>query len=193
MASFGNGAIALCTMSVEMAILGVTMVGFEIVFNLIDLRNGIHGVAAGPYMPIALPIYAFCFISGVLYFTILLPAHAAPDNPVGILLHVTLILGSLADWLLLDEKGTVPFHCVLSSQLYPILFHAFGFFRTVIWPEDPIYNNYMYALPFLNYLGPNIFWYSVLFFAGTLLVPCLFVLFNNILAGKYSSARYLPD
>lgn len=186
MAYFETGWLAISTFSVELAIAYLILVGFEIIFNLIDLlRHGIHGVAAGPYMPIGMPITVFSIISGILYFSALLPNGAAPAGAMAILLHVVLIAGPLLDWLMLDEKGTVTISSTFSWQIYPVLFHIFGYFRTVIWPDDPIYRGNMYALPFLNYLDPNIVIKSIAFFAITLGGSVLAVLINEWLSGKY--------
>ena len=186
MAYFETGWLAISTFSVELAIIYMVLVGFEIIFNLIDLlRHGIHGVAAGPYMPVGMPIMAFSIISGILYFSALLPNGAAPGGVMGIMLHVILIAGPLFDWLFLDEKGTVTISSSFSWQIYPVLFHIFGYFRTVIWPDDPIYRGNMYALPFLNYLDPHIVIKSIAFFAITLGGSVLMVLINELLSGKY--------
>ena len=192
-ASFDSGWVAICTMGVEMGILGAIVVGFEIVFNLIDLRHGVFGVAAGPYMPLALPIYAFCFLTGMTYFAVLLPTGAAPNGTFALILHATLLIGPLVDWIALDEKGTVPYFCGISCQLYPILFHVFGWFRTIIWPDTPIYNGNLYALPFLDYLQPNIVWFSIAFFATSVFTVYLFIFLNNVFTGKYRRVRLGED
>ena len=182
---FGSFWVAMCSFSVEMGVVGMILVGLEIIFNLIDLRHGIHGVPAGPYMPIGLPINVFCILSGVLYFTSLLPINAAPGGTYALLFHLTLIIGSLVDWILLDEKGTVRFINGFVAQLYPILFFIFAYFRTVIWPNVPVYNGFMYALPFLDYTDPNIVGHAFGFFGLTLGSVSLAIFINNILAGRY--------
>lgn len=185
MAQFSSFWVALSTFSVEIGLIGTVMVGFEIIFNLIDLRHGPRGVPAGPYMPMALPISVFCIIAGTLYFTALLPNNAAPTGTFAIILHVTLIIGPLIDWLMLDEKGTVRFANGFLAQLYPILYFIFGYFRTVIWPDIQIWNGNMYALPFLDYTGPNIVLYAALFFVLTLAANALAIFVNHLLAGRF--------
>ena len=186
--------LALCNFNVEMMLVMSIMVGFEIVFNLIDLiRHGMRGASAGPYMPFALPITGFAVVSGIFYFTSVLPVSAAPGGSMAIMMNVLLIVGPLFDFFVIDEKGTVPLSAVLMSQIYPILFHVFGYFRTVIWPDSPIYNGYMYALPFLNYFDAHIFWWSLMFFSVTTGIGCLLALLGNILAGKYRSYNLSRD
>lgn len=193
-AGFESVWTAFCTLSVELGTVFLVMVGFELIFNLIDLfRHGIHGVAAGPYMPFALPITVFTVISGIFYFSTLLPNGDAPGGTFGIMLHVVLIAAPLIDWLFLDEKGTCPVFAVITWQIYPILFHIFGYFRTVIWPNDAIYRGNMYALPFLNYLDPFIVWKSIAFFAITLGGACLAVFLNDVLAGKFRPVKIQID
>ena len=186
MGEYSNPAVALATFSLQLMVILITMTGFEIVFNIIDLvRHGVHGVPAGPYMPIALPLNVFAIISGILYFSALLPSGAAPAGTYAIIFHVMVILGPLVDWVFLCEKGTVRFSNAFIAQLYPILYYIFGYFRTIIWDDTPIYNGNMYAYPFLDYLGPNIVLNTVLFFALTLGASALAVFLNNVLAGRY--------
>ena len=184
---------AMSTFSVIMGIVGSTVVGLEIIFNLIDLRHGIFGVPAGMYMPFALPSTVFCFLAGVFYFSSTLPNGAAPGGPYAITFHVTLILGMLVDWIFLDEKGTVRYANALSSQLLPILYFIFGYFRTLIWDEATIFNGNMYALPFLDFRDPNIGLNATLFFLITLASALSFVFINNLLAGKYGFLRPARD
>lgn len=192
--AYDNIWMALCNFNVEMMLVIVIMTGFEIVFNLIDLiRHGIFGASAGPYMPFALPMTAFSVLGGVFYFTSLLPRAAAPSDGFAIMFNVMLIVGPLLDFFLIDEKGTVSIAPVILWQVYPILFHVFGYFRTVIWPDVPIYNNYMYALPFLNYFDPFIVWFSVMFFGLTLGSGALLVLLGNVLSGKYRPYNFNRD
>ncbi|MBR1846830.1 MAG: hypothetical protein IJ787_03860 [Bacilli bacterium] len=192
--SFDGAWVALCNFNVEMMLAMIILTGFEIVFNFIDLiRHGIRGVAAGPYMPIALPLTSFAVLSGIFYFTSQLPVGAAPSGTMAVMFNVMLIVGPLFDFFLIDEKGTVPFFSVLMWQIYPILFHIFGYLRTVIWPSTAIYNDYMYSLPFLNYFGANIVGYSVMFFALTLGLGSLLVLIGNLLSGKYRTYNFRRD
>lgn len=193
MAQFSSFWVALSTFSVEMGLVGSIMLGLEIIFNLIDLRHGIHGVPAGPYMPMGLPINVFCVLAGVLYFAALLPNNAAPAGTFALLLHITLIIGPLIDWIFLDEKGTVRFVNGFVAQLYPILFFIFGYFRTVIWPDAPIYNGNMYALPFLDYTNPNIVGYAFAFFGMTLASVTLAIVLNNVFAGRYGAIHRADD
>ncbi|MBQ7242826.1 MAG: hypothetical protein IJS52_01265 [Bacilli bacterium] len=193
-AQYDSVWLALCTFNVEMMFLMSIMMGFEIIFNFIDLvRHGMRGASAGPYMPFALPLTAFSIASGIFYFTSMLPRDAAPGGTFGIMFNVLLIVIPLLDYLLIDEKGTVSFSAVLVWQVYPILFHVFGYFRTLIWPDSGIYNGYMYALPFLNYSGPYIFWWSLMFFATTLGGGALLVVFGNILSGRYRNYDLRAD
>ena len=192
-ANYDNPALAFSTFTVQVGTIGIIVLGLEIIFNLIDLRHGVLGVPAGLYMPIALPITVFCFLGGILYFATLLPSHAAPGGMYDILFHSVLLLGPLLDWIFLDEKGTVRYANAMLSQLYPILFFVFGYFRTIIWNDSPIYNGYMYALPFLDFTGPNIVLNAFLFFLMTLGSALAFVVVNNLLAGKYGFLRPSND
>ncbi len=168
-----------------LGVMTIVVFGFSLVFNLINLRKGIRGVAAGPYMPIALPIHCFSFLSGVVYFSYLLPNDFAPGRFYGIMFHVLLIFAGLVDWLFFCEKGTVRLAAIFVAQILPILFFMFGYFRPLIWPKTPLYLGYPYAYAFLDYEDPNIIRNAIIYFGACLGTCVLAVLLNNFLAGKY--------
>ncbi|MCR5348119.1 MAG: hypothetical protein K6E59_00700 [Bacilli bacterium] len=193
LSEFPSYGVALSTFSVLLGIVLIVVTVLEIIFNLIDLRHGVHGVPAGPYMPIALPVYAFSVLSGILYFAAQIPVGSAPFSTFGVFFHVMMIVGPLIDWIALDEKGTVRFAAGFTSQLYPILYFIFGYFRTLIWDESPIYGTHMYAYAFLDFTNPNIVWNAILFFAMTLGIVSLTIFSNNLFAGKYGLIRQRAD
>ncbi len=186
---YDNFGLALSTFSLQIGLVVTVMVGLEIIYNLIDLRRGIHGASAGPHMKFALPITVFCVLGGVFYFTALLPNNAAPGGLYPILFHVFLIVLPLLDWILLDEKGTVRYSGAITCQIYPILYFLFGYFRTLIWPNTVIYGTEAYALPFLAWNNPNIVGYAFAFFGITIGANLLAVFINSFLAGNYGFFR----
>ena len=171
-------------------LLGITLIfifGFAIVFNLIDLRHGIRGVAAYPYMPLALPLMAFSIVAGIVYFSYSLPAGGAPYGFAASIFHVCLIAIPLAEWLFFDEKGTVRFSSGFTLMIIPIFYYIFAYFRTIIWPDAPVYGDHMYAYPCLDFSTPTIVLYSFIYFILLLGSVTLVLFLNNVLAGKYRS------
>ena len=184
-ANFDSFWEAISCFDVEIGVLVMTILGLEVLFNLIDLRHGVHGMAAGSYMPISLPVTTFSTLSGILYFSYSIPSESAPVGTAAIIFHIILLVGPLFDWLFFSEKGSVRVSGAFTALIYPLWFFLFGYFRTVIWPNAPIHNGYMYAYPFLDFSGPYIVGYSILYF-GVALLSVLFTIFlNNLLAGKF--------
>lgn len=185
--SFWAGMGHCCAL---IGIVGMVLMALEILFNLIDLiRHGVFGVAAGPYMPIGLVVNVYCILAGLIYMVYLLPNGYAPVGTFAIMFNATLIVAPLADWLLLEEKGTVRYAHAFSGMLFPILYHVFGYFRTVIWDDAPIYGTQMYAFPFLDYQNPHIVAASFGFFGVILASLSLSVLLNDVFAGKFASIK----
>jgi len=168
-----------------MGLMMVVMFGFVIVFNLIDLRHGMHGMAAGPYMPIALPLMAFSMVAGIVYFAYVLPLGCAPNSFFSLVFHALLIIAPLIEWLLFDEKGTVRFSTGFAFMTLAIFYYVFGYFRTVIWPETPVYGTFVYAYPCLDFRNPHIVLASVIYFASLLGAVTLVIFLNNVFCGKY--------
>lgn len=190
LAEFSSFWAGLGHFCVEIGLVGMILMGLEIIFNAIDLmRHGIRGVAAGPYMPFGLPVNVFCALTGMIYLVYLLPNGFAPVGVFAIIFNSALIIGPMVDWLLLEEKGTVRYAHAFTAMLFPILYHVFGYFRTVIWDDVPFFGGNMYALPFLEYGTPNIVLYSVLYFATCLGALILSVFLNDVFAGKFAIAR----
>ncbi len=182
---FSSFWAALSCFDVQVGLSMIVMFGFVIVFNLIDLRHGIHGVAAYPYMPLALPLMAFSIVSGIVYFAYSLPAGGAPYGFFATLFHVGLILFPLIEWLFFDEKGTVRYSTGFSLMIYPIFYYVFAYFRTIIWPNTPVYGTNMYAYPCLDFTNKDIVLYSVIYFTVLLGAVQLIIFLNNVLSGKY--------
>lgn len=190
LAEFTSGWAGLGHFCVEIGIVGMVMMALEIVFNLIDLiRHGVFGVPAGPYMPIGLMANVFCVLAGTIYLTYLLPGGFAPVGTFAIVFNSALIVGPLVDWLLLEEKGTVRYAHVFNGMLFPILYHVFGYFRTLIWDQTPFYGSQMYAFPFLDYHNPHIVAASFAFFGVILAALLLSVFLNDVFAGKFASLK----
>ncbi len=182
---FSSFWTALSCFDVLIGLALIVMFGFTIVFNLIDLRHGIHGVAAYPYMPLALPIMSFSMVAGIVYFAYCLPAGCAPYGAFASIFHVGLILAPLIEWLLFDEKGTVRFSTGFTLMIIPMFYYVFAYFRTLIWPDSPVYGQNMYAYPCLDFSTPNIVLFSFIYFVSLLAAVQLVIFLNNVLSGKY--------
>lgn len=191
LAQFNSLWAGLGHFCVEIGLVAMIVMMLEVIFNLIDLiRHGVFGVPAGPYMPIGLITNVFAFLAGTIYLTYLMPGGYAPAGTFAIMFNATLLVGPLIDWLFLEEKGTVRFGLLFNGMLFPILYHIFGYFRTVIWDDAPIYGTHMYAFPFLDYTNnPHIVAASFAYFGVILAALMLVVFLNDVLAGKYARVK----
>lgn len=163
------------------------VMSLEVIFNAIDMRHGIRGMAAGFYMPFKLPLLVFSISAGGLYFLDTIVFYPIEFSAQGLIFHLSLILVPLIDYLFFDEKGTVKWYASLSAMIYPTLYLAFVWIRPLIWPDAALYNGSsgMYPYILLNPLH-DLFWLgSVGGFLGlsALLVGISFL--NDVLAGKY--------
>ncbi len=176
---------ALSCFDVQIGIVMISLFGFVTVFNLIDLRHGIRGMAACPYMPIGLPLMAFSMIAGIVYFAYSIPTGSAPTGFFPSIFHVFLILAPLIEWLLFDEKGTVRYSTGFTFMIYPIFYYVFGYFRTLIWPNTPVFGKFEYAYPCLDFRTDQIVLWSFVYFALLLAGVQLVIFLNNVFCGKY--------
>lgn len=176
---------AISSFDNQMGVIMILTFGFVIVFNLIDLRHGMHGMAACPYMPIALPLMAFSIVSGIFYFSYSLPLGAAPGGFFSLTFHVLLILAPLIEWLLFDLKGNVRYSTGFAFMIIPIFYYVFSYFRTIIWPESPVYASFVYAYPCLDFRYAHIVLASFIYFATLLGAVQLMVFLGNVFCGKY--------
>ena len=163
------------------------MFGFVIVFNLIDLRFGMRGMAAGPYMPLALPLMSFSIVAGVMYFSYSIPTASAPVGIFPSIFHSLMIVLPLLEWLLFDEKGTVRRSTGFTIMIYPLFYYVFGYFRTLIWPDTPVYAAFEYAYPCLDFRTDMIVLWSFVYFGSLLAFLQLMIFLNDVFCGKYRS------
>lgn len=169
----------------ECALIYLVILGLAFLFNAIDLRHGIRGIAAGFYMPINLMIVAFLFISNFGYFVYALPAGAASSSFASIVFHALFLGLPVLEWLLFDIKGTVRWYSSILSMLFPVFYVVFCGFRTLIWPNALLPNGSMYPYPYLEPAwGPFVGW-SILTFLIVYGTCLLFTFLNNLLSGKY--------
>ncbi len=159
----------------------------EIIFNAIDLRRGVKGVPAGVGMRFALSVTCFSMEASLGHF-ISVSLHGE-TSLIETFFYIALFLLPLGDWLMFDEKGTVPFYVSFTSQIVPIFYGVFSVFRAVIWPNAPLKGGAMYPYPFLD---PHSAWFwpgCFIVFASFLLFTMLIVFLNNLLSFKYRKAR----
>lgn len=169
----------------EVAIIYLIVLGFSALFNLIDLRHGIRGIAAGFYMPMNLCLVGFCFVSNAFYFAYGLPTGMASSSINSIIFHAMFLALPTLEWLLFNIKGTVRWHSAFTAMSYPILYVVFMGFRALIWPKAVLPNGTMYPYPFLA-PGWNMFvLWAILSFAVVYGVLLAYIFLNNFLAGKY--------
>ena len=178
---------ALCYFGPVSGFMYLILLGFEIVFNAIDLRRGMNGVAAGPYMPIGLSLVCYCVEGGVL--EIIMGLYEGNASPSTWTLDVLLIALPLLDWLFFDEKGTVHYYAAFLSLIVPLFYWIFIFFRAIIWPNDPLFAGSNYPYPFLNPEESFSLWGCFVALASCLAFSVLMVFFNNLCSGKFKRKR----
>ncbi len=159
----------------------------EVIFNLIDLRRGVNGIPAGVNMHFSLSVTCFSMEASIGHFISV--ALYGNTSLMETLFYIALFLLPLGDWLMFDEKGTVPFYVSFTSQIVPIFYGIFSVFRAIIWPNAPLKNGTMYPYPFLD---PHSAWFwpgCFIVFALLLLFTMLIIFLNNLLSFKYRKAR----
>ena len=179
--------VAFSYFGVLVSLMLAALLFFEIIFNAIDLRRGVNGLPAGMNMHLSLPIVCFCMEASIGY--LVSSIAFGPGSPIEILLYVALFLLPLGDWLMFDEKGTVPFYTAFTSQIVPIFYGIFSVFRAIIWPEAKLLNASMYPYPFLD---PHSGWFwpgCIIVFLCMLFFTLLIVFLNNVLSFKYRRAK----
>lgn len=184
-------ALSLCSVQIGYA-LAVVLV-FETIFNAIDMRHGIRGMAAGFYMPFKLPLVVFCMTAGLLYFIDTIVFYPIEFGAQGLIYHAVLLLVPLIDYLLFDEKGTVKWYQALSAMLYPTLYLAFVWARPIIWPDAELYNGSSGMYPYII-LNPRNDFFLLGSVGGFLALAAILVgvsFLNDVLAGKYRNREPL--
>ena len=179
--------VALSYFGVLVSFLLALLFSLEIIFNAIDLKRGVNGFPAGTNMHFALPIVCFSMEASLGY--IISSSFSGFGSWIEILFYVGLFLLPLGDWLMFDEKGTVPFYTAFTSQIVPIFYGIFSVFRAIIWPEAVLKNGEMYPYPFLD---PHSGWFwpgCLIVFLCMLIFTLLIVFLNNLLSFKYRKAR----
>ncbi len=160
----------------------------EILFNAIDLRHGVRGIAAGAPMKIALPTIAFSLVASIGYFALEFPFETSHEN-IKIIYHVALFVLPLLDWLLFDEKGTVSYPQSFFAMAYPLFYIAYLLIRPTIFSSISLKEDGgMYPYDFLNPQNRYFFLIALASFAVITSFLMLIVFINNRL-GKLSSRQ----
>ena len=160
---------------------------FEVLFNAIDLRRGIRGVPAGVYMPVALSITCFALEGAIGYFVD--ASLSGSFAPFEIGFYAVLFALPLLDWMLFDEKGTVKLYNAFISQIVPIFYGVFAFFRAIIWPNNYLNGGSLYPYLFLDPHSPW-FWPGLaIVFLSLLGFSTLIFFLNSVFSNKYSKWR----
>ncbi len=163
----------------------IIVLGLEILFNLLDLRKGIHGVAAHFYAPIFLAIVCYNVLASAVFLVYSWPTGTEVVSFYSIGFHFLFLLLPLLEWLGFVNKGTVRWYGGFISMVVPVFYVIFAYFRTFIWPSVSAYGNNMYAYSFLN---PKLADYPLsltLFLASYFAITTLMIFLNNLAAGKY--------
>ena len=176
---------AFCFLEVQAGAAYLGFLFFEVIFNIIDMRHGVHGIAAGWKSPLMLLLTGYCFIASILYFSYIMPVHGYLTLR-SVLYHVLLILIPLLNWLLFEIKGAVRYFFSFISILYPLLYVIISIFRAVIFPNDPLYTpDVMYIYHFFNPSEFSFRWAIWVSFAIVIAFFFLLITFDNLLSKKW--------
>ena len=176
---------AFCFLEVQVGLAYLIILFFEIIFNAINLRNGIRGISAGFKSPVTLLVMGYCFIASTLYFTYVIPVHSYLTIR-SMIFHIVLIVVPLLNWLLFEVKGNVRYFYSFISLLYPMIFVIFSMFRAVIWPNDPLFTpDVMYIYHFFSPSEPPFVW--AIWVAAAIVVAsfAIIITIHNLLARKW--------
>lgn len=181
----GNAVEALFYFNIESCLIFLLVLFIEIVSNCVDLRHGVNGIPAGITMKVALPCISYAVISGILYFAITAREHPNTNSPTGLLFNIALITVPLADFLFLDEKGSVRWYNAFFSMVYPLFYMVFMMLKAYIWPNILFYGSQTYTYDFLNPINPYFVWYIIAAFLILYAFNLIITFLNNLLSGKY--------
>ncbi len=154
---------AFCLLEIQTGLAYLAALFLLIIFNAIDLRHGIHGAAAGGYMPAMLGIVAYTSIGGAVALGYSLPIHNLL-NPSSILYSALLIALPIAEWLLFEYKGNVRYYHTITWTIYPVFFMVFSILRVLIWTDAPLFQDGRdFEFLFLDFFAEPVHWvYSVI-------------------------------
>jgi hypothetical protein len=175
--------------SIQSHLLTTIIFGLMATFNLIDLlRHGIHGVAAGMWMPVCLAILCYSLVSAVggAFYAFQGLQYTLPV----ILAHIVVPVLFLFDWILFEEKGTVHWWHAFYWMIFPSFYLAFIFIRPKIWPNTKFtLLGSASAYPY-DFIDPAHGWTQVLFTSlglvlGFFVIGLVLVFLNNLMAGRF--------
>lgn len=185
--SFGQ---AFCLISTQSCLVFLLFLFVVIVANIIDLRRGIKGIAAGMYMRLALPVFAFCMLGSLLYFIFGLPTDPSPD---AVFFHSLMFGVPIWEWMCFEEKGTVRYYTAFSSLCYPIIYLLFIYIRPYIFPESIFSNGTAYPYWFFAPDSALTWLYIFLFLLFSYLLVLLYVCINSALSLYKQRFASLPS
>lgn len=181
----------LCFFEIQAGLLYIVFLGFEVIFNMIDMRHGIKGIAAGWSAPLMIMLTGYCFIGSALYFGYIIPIHEYLTLR-SILYNAFLIAVPLLNWLLFEIKGNVRSYYAYIALAYPLIYVIFSMFRAMIWPNNPLYTpDTMYIYHFFDPSHKSFPWAIWVAAAITIAFFLLLILINNLLARKWK--RKVPS
>ena len=179
----------ICLFEIQVGIAYLFLMFLIVVFNAIDLRHGISGVAAGAYMPVALAMTAYAVLGGTLGLSYMLPVHGL-SNAQAVLYNALLIALPLLEWILFEQKGTVKAYFGITWMVYPFFYMVFTVFRAVIWRDNPLFaDGSMYAYEFFDHHDPLFVLWVVLSLIVDYLFGLLLIFLNNVLGRKFKKQR----
>ncbi|MBE6134919.1 MAG: hypothetical protein E7179_02785 [Erysipelotrichaceae bacterium] len=184
---------ALSFFDLEVAAVFLLIFGLEVVFNLVDMRKGIHGVPSHFYAPIAIPVVIMNAVSSLIFFFYGWPSGSASGSVGSVFFHAFFLVIPVVNWVLFYTKGTVRWFTSFSILIVPTFYALFSFFRTLIWPDSTVYGAGMYAYPFLNPEDALYPLHLIGFLFGFFGAAILVIFLNNLMAGKYKNGLRDPE
>ncbi len=181
---------AFCLISTQTALVLLFFLFVVIIANGLDMRRGIKGIAAGMYMRLALPLFAFCLLGSLLYFVFVLPVDPRPSS---ILFHAVLFGVPLLEWMGFEEKGTVRYYTAFFSLCYPIIYLLFIYINPYIFPDRLFLNGTAYPYWFFAPDSALTWLYIFLFLLLSYLLVLFYIFLNSALSLYRQRVASLPS
>lgn len=179
----------ICLLEIQTGIAYLLLLFFVVIFNAIDLRHGVSGIAAGAYQPLSLALVSFTSIAGTLSLCYSLPLHRL-WSAQSVVYASLLIFLPLVEWILFAPKGGVKSYHGITWLVYPLFFVVFSILRTVIWPDHPLFiDGADFQFLFFDF-HEDLFWlWSSLSVIAVYLWSLLLIFVDRLLGRKFRKRK----
>ena len=189
----------LVFLNFDVTIAVIVLFGLEVIFNAIDLRHGINGVASGAHQSVALCITGLSLAVAIGYNAVQAPLGEATYTIPDILIHILIPAMALADWLAFDLKGTAKWSYLFYWMMFPLIYAILVMWIRPILGGAAVNGESIYPYSVLepatyassgNWMASNDGWSGVFFalaiwFLGMAGLFAAVIFFDNLMAGRY--------